>query len=123
MRAKRLTSILVVDDDKLVRITLRRMLASASYAMFEAKDGGEAVDIYRKRRPDLIILDIVMPRSAAESSRHKCQCSERRQDSSPPLGYLPGFWPGLTVRTNARDAGETLESSAAVNGFDDPPDP
>ncbi len=56
-----MTSILVADDDRLVRITLRKILESAGYSLFEAKDGGEAVDIYRKRRPDLVILDIVMP--------------------------------------------------------------
>jgi two-component system, chemotaxis family, chemotaxis protein CheY len=61
MRAERLTSILVADDDRLVRITLRKILESAGYSLFEAKDGGEAVDVYRKRRPDLVILDIVMP--------------------------------------------------------------
>ena len=55
------TSILVADDDRLVRITLRKILESAGYAAFEAKDGAEALEIYRKRRPDLVILDIVMP--------------------------------------------------------------
>jgi two-component system chemotaxis response regulator CheY len=61
MRTGALTSILVADDDRLVRVTLRKILESAGYTLFEAKDGAEAVDIYRKRRPDLVILDIVMP--------------------------------------------------------------
>lgn len=61
MRTGTLTSILVADDDRLVRITLRKILESAGYTLFEAKDGAEAVDLYRKRRPDLVILDIVMP--------------------------------------------------------------
>ena len=61
MRADRLTSILVADDDRLVRITLRKILESAGYTVFEAKDGAEAIEVFRKRRPDLVILDIVMP--------------------------------------------------------------
>ena len=61
MRADRLTTILVADDDRLVRITLRKILESAGYAVFEAKDGAEAIEVFRKRRPDLVILDIVMP--------------------------------------------------------------
>ena len=61
MKTGTLTSILVADDDRLVRITLRKILESAGYAAFEAKDGAEALEIYRKRRPDLVILDIVMP--------------------------------------------------------------
>ena len=61
MKNGTLTSILVADDDRLVRMTLRKILESAGYAAFEAKDGAEALEIYRKRRPDLVILDIVMP--------------------------------------------------------------
>ena len=56
-----MTSILVADDDKLVRITLRKILESAGYTSLGAKDGAEAVEIYRKNKPDLVIVDIVMP--------------------------------------------------------------
>jgi two-component system chemotaxis response regulator CheY len=61
MRANRLTSILVADDDKLVRITMRKILEAAGYTYLEAKDGGEAIEMFRKRKPDLVIIDIVMP--------------------------------------------------------------
>ena len=54
-------SILVADDDKLVRMTMRKILESADYSVLEAKDGGQAVDMYRKLNPDLVIVDIVMP--------------------------------------------------------------
>ena len=56
-----MTSILVADDAKLVRITLRKILESAGYTSLGAKDGAEAVEIYRKKKPDLVIVDIVMP--------------------------------------------------------------
>lgn len=56
-----MTSILVADDDKLVRITLRKILESAGYTSLGAKDGAEAIDVYRKKKPDLVIVDIVMP--------------------------------------------------------------
>ncbi|HEX3066922.1 MAG TPA: response regulator [Dongiaceae bacterium] len=61
MSTDRLTTILVVDDDRLVRITMCKILESAGYTVFEAKDGAEAIEVFRKRRPDLVILDIVMP--------------------------------------------------------------
>jgi two-component system chemotaxis response regulator CheY len=61
VRVGQLTSILVADDDKLVRITLRKILESAGYTSLGAKDGAEAVEIYRKKKPDLVIVDIVMP--------------------------------------------------------------
>ena len=56
-----MTSILVADDDKLVRITLRKILESAGYTSLGAKDGAEAIEVYRKQKPDLVIVDIVMP--------------------------------------------------------------
>jgi two-component system chemotaxis response regulator CheY len=52
---------LVADDDKLVRITLRKILESAGYTSLGAKDGAEAIEVYRKQKPDLVIVDIVMP--------------------------------------------------------------
>ena len=54
-------SILVADDDKLVRMTLRKIFETAGYAYLEAKDGAEAIEVFRKRKPDLVIVDIVMP--------------------------------------------------------------
>jgi len=52
--------ILVVDDESNVRLLLRRMLAT-DYTVIEAKDGSKAVDLARKQKIDLILLDVMMP--------------------------------------------------------------
>lgn len=54
-------SILVVDDEPQIRRVLRSTLSSNGYLIHEAKTGEEAVDMLRKMRPDLILLDINMP--------------------------------------------------------------
>ena len=54
--------ILVVDDDRAVRESLRRSLAFNGYDVDVAADGGEAIDRLRAERPDALVLDVMMPR-------------------------------------------------------------
>ena len=54
-------TILVVDDDDSIRSLLQQELSDAGYLVEEAKDGKMALESIRKNRPDLIILDVMMP--------------------------------------------------------------
>ena len=55
-------SVLVVDDDIVSRIMLRRSLELYGYDVIEADDGEQALTSIARKRPDLIVLDGVMPR-------------------------------------------------------------
>ncbi len=52
--------ILVVDDSGFARRTLRQILESAGHTIDEAKDGNDALERYFLRKPDLVLLDMVM---------------------------------------------------------------
>src|SRR4051812_44553722 len=54
--------ILVVDDDRAVRDSLRRSLAFNGYQVELATDGQQALDTIEKERPDALVLDVMMPR-------------------------------------------------------------
>lgn len=54
--------ILLIDDNLKIREVLRQILERAGYEVMEATDGREGLSLYRKRQPDLVITDIVMPR-------------------------------------------------------------
>lgn len=54
--------ILVVDDDRAVRESLRRSLAFNGYTVDLAQDGLEALDLIASDRPDALVLDVMMPR-------------------------------------------------------------
>jgi CheY-like chemotaxis protein len=54
--------ILIADDKPSSRELLRTILEKLGYEVFEAGDGVEAVELARSCRPDLLILDLQMPR-------------------------------------------------------------
>ena len=54
-------SILVVDDDATNVMVLESMLKKEGYRTLRAGNGREAMEIAKKRKPDLILLDIMMP--------------------------------------------------------------
>jgi two-component system response regulator MprA len=54
--------ILVVDDDRAVRESLRRSLEFNGYTVELAIDGQQALDVVAGQRPDAMVLDVMMPR-------------------------------------------------------------
>jgi putative two-component system response regulator len=61
LRATWPATVLVADDEPVVRSMLRRGLESAGYRVIEAENGSRAVTLGEEERPDLFILDISMP--------------------------------------------------------------
>lgn len=56
------TKILVCDDSLLIRRQLKDALEKmGGFTIYQASNGQEAVDIYKKEAPDLVLLDLVMP--------------------------------------------------------------
>ncbi|NIQ94592.1 MAG: response regulator [Desulfuromonadales bacterium] len=53
--------ILIVDDEDLVRTTLRQALETADHEVLEAANGKEALEVLENHGLDLVIADIVMP--------------------------------------------------------------
>ncbi|MHA1581319.1 MAG: response regulator, partial [Candidatus Baldrarchaeia archaeon] len=57
-----MASVLVVDDAAFMRMVLKKIILQAGHKVIaEASNGDEAVEKYRKFRPDIVFLDIVMP--------------------------------------------------------------
>lgn len=54
--------ILIVDDNPDVRLALSTLLEDEGYEVAEASDGDLGLDAARERKPDLILLDLMMPR-------------------------------------------------------------
>ncbi|MFW6102509.1 MAG: winged helix-turn-helix domain-containing protein [Chloroflexota bacterium] len=54
--------ILIVEDDRNLLDTLKYSIRKEGYSTFAAIDGAEALDVARRERPDLIVLDIMLPK-------------------------------------------------------------
>jgi len=55
-------TILVVDDEAMIRNLLEKILAKEGYKILLAKDGQEALDIINTKKVDIVISDMKMPR-------------------------------------------------------------
>ena len=53
--------ILVVEDDKITRRLIKEILSRGGYEVIEGEDGSQALELFKKEKPDLIITDYQMP--------------------------------------------------------------
>ncbi|MFC1965884.1 response regulator transcription factor [Chloroflexota bacterium] len=60
-RVERTKSILVIDDEPMVLQLLKKILGSEGYDVNLAADGVYGMALYREKKPDLFLLDIMMP--------------------------------------------------------------
>jgi len=60
----RMTKVLIADDAKIMRNILKNTIteAYADFQILEARDGQDAVDLYKEEKPDLVTMDITMER-------------------------------------------------------------
>lgn len=56
-----MASILIIDDEDQIRRMMRTMLERAGYEVADAPNGKEGIEYCRKRLPDLVITDLIMP--------------------------------------------------------------
>ena len=57
-----MTKIVVADDDRMFRKAAETTLLRQGYAVTTASDGEEALQLIRSERPDIIVLDLIMPK-------------------------------------------------------------
>jgi signal transduction histidine kinase len=100
-----MSAVLIVDDDATARETLVAMLEGENYELHLAKDGMQALRMLEQLRPDLILLDIMMP---GMDGFEVC----RRIRATPPLAEVP-----IIVLTALDDRDSLLKAIEA--GADD----
>ena len=54
-------TVLIVDDSKTVVHALKAVLEQAGYATLTASDGEQAIDLTRSQKPDVVLMDVIMP--------------------------------------------------------------
>ena len=77
------TKILVVDDDRNICELLKLYLENDGYTVFVANDGQEAVEMFHSKAPELVLLDIMLPKMDGWQV-----CREIRKTSNTPIIML-----------------------------------
>jgi class 3 adenylate cyclase/AmiR/NasT family two-component response regulator len=95
--------ILIVDDNDANRDILEQRLTVHGYQLLQAADGEEALAVAREHRPDLILLDIMMPKL---DGIEVC----RRLKSDPALPFTSIIL--ITARTDSKDVVAGLDAGA-----------
>ena len=97
-----MATILIVDDDAFVRTLLKDVLEGRGHALLEAEDGRAALDALGDQEPQLVLLDLFMPRLSGMEA----------------LAMMRQRWPGARVLVissldSERLVTEALEAGAA----------
>jgi len=95
--------ILVVDDEPSIVSLLKRRLEASQYEVITAKDGQEALEKTSQEKPDLIILDIMLPKIDGYIVASMLKSDEKTRDIPIVM---------LTARNLAQDIKAGMESGA-----------
>jgi len=87
--------VLVVDDEQYIRQLVSSTLGG-DYTVVEASDGEEAINITRQLRPDLILMDILMPKLDGYTACHEIKKDEAT--SAIPVVMMTGIGYELNKR-------------------------
>lgn len=109
-------TILVVDDSRVALMTVEMILRRAGrYELLLARDGLEAVELATTETPDLILMDVVMPRMTGVEACRQLRCQDHTRDipiilvttrgeaSSVELGYESGCNDYVTKPINSME--------------------
>jgi two-component system response regulator (stage 0 sporulation protein F) len=106
--------ILVVDDDQQVRATIVRGLTALGYAVREAAGGADALALIDAQRPQLVILDYMMPgMDGAETAR-----GIARIDPDIPIIFSTGHAALRVLRQAAGEDASILEKPFTLAELD-----
>ncbi|MBI4376995.1 MAG: response regulator [Elusimicrobia bacterium] len=99
--------ILIVDDDPAIREILATQMGRLDYATATASDGEEAVRVFRAESPDLVIMDLMMPKIDGLAACKRIRALEEKKGRRTPVLFL-------TARDTSHD-----RLSSALSGGDD----
>ena len=97
--------ILLIDDNQDIRDLMRLMLEKAGHLVFEAEDGSKGLTKAREIKPDLILLDVMMPGLSGFQV-----LEQLRQEKDSQLREVPTLM--ITAKSQSEDIDRALELGA-----------
>jgi DNA-binding response OmpR family regulator len=106
---ERRSKILLVDDDPDVRQAISDVLESRDYQVVTARDGEEALEKLKGEKPDLMILDLLMPRMDGFAVCRELQDPSWSEYKKTPVLVLTAVREGASRRRYQLETGQTLD--------------
>jgi len=72
--------IMVVDDEESMRELIRAIMETSGYAVTTAVDGNDCIEKLRKEKPDLVIMDMMMPGMTGKETVEKIRSNPNTKD-------------------------------------------
>jgi len=94
-KGEKTASILIVDDEKALRLVLRRAMEGEGYRAIDAHNGEQCLSICREQLPDLILLDAVMP--GMDGFRCCSRLNAMFGDHCPPILIITALYDQASV--------------------------
>ena len=105
-QAQQSRKILIVEDDEYLRNLYKEILTAENYTVMTAENGQVGLDTITSQRPDLVLLDLMMPAMDGKTMLHRVR-------AMPEFEKLP-----IIVLTNAGDMNSMHETKVLGNAND-----
>jgi DNA-binding NtrC family response regulator len=111
-----MAKVLVIDDELSIRSLLSAVLSQKGYDVVLAENGRKGLESFHQERPDVIVLDLIMP----EMDGMAVLQSIRRVDLNQPVIIFTGAWtPEKERQVHALGATECVEKAVSLSRLED----
>src|SRR5688572_627143 len=86
-----MAKVLVIDDEQSIRMLMVAILEDEGHTVIEAADGFQGLDLLEQERPDIVILDIMMPGIDGTETFRRIRCSSE-YDNVPVIMVSAGAY-------------------------------
>jgi diguanylate cyclase (GGDEF)-like protein len=97
--------VLIVDDSPTIRVALRGLVERMNHSVVEAENGSQALEIYRQDKPDVVLIDVVMPVMDGYDAAREMR--KTRPDEWVPIIFL-----------SSKEADQDLDRAIEAGGDD-----
>jgi DNA-binding response OmpR family regulator len=106
-------NILIVEDSRSLRISNERALARAGYQVIPAADGEEGLRLARQNKPDLVILDLMLPKLPGREVLRELRS---RPETASISALIVSSLPPTTTRSSCENAQPHTSKKLACSG-------
>lgn len=107
-----MTTILLIEDSRFLRLANERILSKAGYKVITAADGEDALDQLEREDPDLILLDMLLPKMGGELVLQALR--RNRRTAGIPVIVISSLPRSNEAKLRSEGAQAYLEKSALV---------